>query len=53
MVLFLFVGGYLVVGVVVAAIAFQRRVTLVQVVLLVPLWPSTVGTPMAVSPGRA
>jgi hypothetical protein len=39
MVLCLFVGGYLAVGVGVAAIAFRRRVSLVQVVLLVPLWP--------------
>lgn len=39
MALFLLVGGYLVVGILVAVNALRRRVTLVQVVLLVPLWP--------------
>lgn len=39
MVLWLFVGGYLVVGLVVAVFAVRRRVTLVHVILLVPLWP--------------
>ncbi len=39
MVLWLFVGGYLVVGVLLAVVASRRGVVVAQLVLLVPLWP--------------
>jgi hypothetical protein len=39
MLLFMLVGGYLVVGLVFAGVGIRRQLPVVQVVMLVPLWP--------------
>lgn len=54
MMLFVLVGAYFVVGLVFAVVGARRQVALVQVVMLVPLWPLLVPSMvLEVSPANA